>query len=182
MRVLDRPLPDLLLLELEAFADERGFFRESFHFQRYADLGVSGPFVQDDHSRSCAGVLRGLHFQRQHAQGKLVSVMRGAVWDVALDLRRSSPSFGRWFGTELSDVNHRQLWIPPGFAHGFVVLSEWADMHYRCTDVYHPESAWVVRWDDPALAIDWPCERPLLSAKDAAAPRLADLPADCLFD
>lgn len=182
MNVFDTPLDGVKLIELTAHGDSRGFFRECFQQPRYAGAGIHGPFLQHDHSRSSRNVLRGLHFQREHAQGKLVSVMRGAVFDVAVDVRRSSATFGQWFGAELSDANHRQMWIPTGFAHGFLVLSEVADMHYLCTDVYHPGAAHSIRWDDPAIGIEWPLrESPLVSDKDARARPLAELTCDQLF-
>lgn len=169
-------LPDILILEPRRFGDARGFFVESFNARRFAEAtGVHAEFVQDNHSRSAQGVLRGLHYQIRQPQGKLVRVVRGRVFDVAVDLRRSSPAFGRWAGVELSEDNHRQLWIPPGFAHGFLVLSESADFLYKTTDYYAPEHERCVRWDDPSIGIDWPIrgQAPLLSAKDGAAPALS---------
>lgn len=179
MKITPTALPEVLLVEPKVFGDARGFFFESFS-QRQFDEAVGRPvvFVQDNHSRSARGVLRGLHFQRPpHAQGKLVRCSAGRVWDVAVDVRRSSPRFGQWVGAELSADNHHQLWIPPGFAHGFVVLSETADFLYKTTDYYAPASEGAVRWDDPALAIAWPDlgMAPLLSGKDAAAPLLRDV-------
>ncbi|TSE25632.1 dTDP-4-dehydrorhamnose 3,5-epimerase [Tepidimonas sediminis] len=180
-------IPGVLLLEPRVFGDERGFFLESFNQRDFeAATGLRGlAFVQDNHSRSRRGVLRGLHYQLPpRAQGKLVRVARGVVWDVAVDIRRDSPTFGRWVGVELSDANHRMLWIPPGLAHGFVVLSDEADFLYKTTDYYAPELERCIRWDDPQLAIEWPLQGlpqgPLLSAKDAAAPGLADLPGEGL--
>lgn len=178
MKVTPTALPGVLILEPKVFGDERGFFLESFN-QRAFDEAVGRPvgFVQDNHSRSARGVLRGLHYQLPpHAQGKLVRVVSGAVFDVAVDMRAGSPTFGRWAGTELSAQNQRQLWIPPGFAHGFLVLSDSADFLYKTSSYYAPQAEASVRWDDPALAIDWPLDglTPLLSAKDAAAPSLAD--------
>jgi dTDP-4-dehydrorhamnose 3,5-epimerase len=149
---------------------------ELFHEKRYAEAGLPGPFVQDNFSRSAKGILRGLHFQQPHAQGKLVQVFAGAVYDVAVDIRRGSPTFGRWVGVELSADNRRQLWVPPGFAHGFCVLSESADFHYKCTDFYSPASEHGIAWNDPELGIPWPVKSPLLSPKDSAAPRLKDAP------
>jgi dTDP-4-dehydrorhamnose 3,5-epimerase len=176
MKVTATVLPEVLIVEPAVHGDARGFFTESYN-QRAFDAAVGAPvvFVQDNHSRSTRGVLRGLHYQLPpHAQGKLVRVVRGAVFDVAVDLRRGSPRFGRWVGVELSDANHRQLWIPPGFGHGFLVLSESADFLYKTTAYYAPESEAAVRWDDPTLAIAWPAleTAPRVSAKDAAAPRL----------
>ena len=178
MRVVPVDLPEVLVLEPAVHGDARGFFMESFN-QRAFDAAVGRPvaFVQDNHSRSARGVLRGLHYQLPpHAQGKLVRVVRGAVFDVAVDLRRGSPAFGRWAGVELSERNQRQLWIPPGFAHGFLVLSDSADFLYKTTDYYAPECEASLRWDDPALAIAWPLPAgtaPQLSPRDAAAPPLA---------
>lgn len=178
MKVTPTELPEVLIVEPALHGDARGFFMESFN-QRAFDAAVGRPvaFVQDNHSRSARGVLRGLHYQLPpHAQGKLVRVARGAVFDVAVDLRRSSPRFGRWSGVELSEENHRQLWIPPGFAHGFLVLSDSADFLYKTGDYYTPACEASVRWDDPALGITWPRVggAPLLSARDAAAPGLAE--------
>ena len=167
----------MLILEPKVFGDERGFFLESFN-QKLFDEAVGQPrhFVQDNHSRSARGVLRGLHYQRApHAQGKLVRVTQGSVFDVAVDIRRDSPTFGRWVGVELSGANHRQLWIPAGLAHGFLVTSDSADFLYKTTDYYAPDCEGAVRWDDPQLAIDWPLEgrTPTVSGKDADAPLLS---------
>ena len=175
MKVTPTELPGVLLVEPKVFRDVRGFFLETFQAERYAAAGIPGPFVQDNLSRSGKGTLRGLHFQEPHAQGKLVQVLRGAVWDVAVDVRKGSPHFGRWVGAELNDENRHQLWIPSGFAHGFCVLSESADFFYKCTALFAPEAERAVRWDDPALGIRWPLEAPRLSAKDAAAPRLSEV-------
>lgn len=176
MNVLKTELPGVLILEPKRFGDDRGFFMEMFHAKRYAEAGISGPFVQDNFSRSAKGILRGLHFQEPHAQGKLVQVLAGAVYDVAVDIRRGSPTFGKWVGVELSADNRRQVWVPAGFAHGFCVLSESADFHYKCTDVYTPASERCIAWNDPKLGIPWPVTSPLLSPRDAAAPRLEDAP------
>jgi dTDP-4-dehydrorhamnose 3,5-epimerase len=177
MNVLNTELPGVLILEPKRFGDDRGFFMEMFHAKRYAEAGITGPFVQDNFSRSARGTLRGLHFQEPHAQGKLVQVLAGAVYDVTVDVRRGSPTFGQWVGVELSAQNKRQLWVPPGFAHGFCVLSDSADFHYKCTALYSPETERGIAWNDPDLAIAWPLSGPpLLSAKDAAAPRLKDAP------
>jgi len=167
-------LADVLILEPKVFGDARGFFFESFNAHDFAQAtGVQAEFVQDNHSKSRQGVLRGLHYQISHPQGKLVRVTQGEVFDVAVDLRRSSPGFGRWVGVHLSADNHRQLWVPPGFAHGFVVLSETAEFLYKTTDYWYPEHERSLRWNDPALAIDWPLQgEPLLAAKDAQAPTL----------
>ncbi len=176
MKVIETELPGVLILELKRFGDDRGFFMEMFQAKRYAEVGIVGPFVQDNFSRSAKGTLRGLHFQEPNAQGKLVQALAGAVYDVAVDIRRGSPTFGKWVGVELSADNRRQLWVPAGFAHGFCVLSESADFHYKCTDFYSPGSEHGIAWNDPDLGIPWPVTSPLLSAKDSAAPRLKDAP------
>ncbi|RPI15804.1 MAG: dTDP-4-dehydrorhamnose 3,5-epimerase [Lysobacterales bacterium] len=178
MQVTPTDLPEVLLLEPRVFGDERGFFMESYNQQAFRQAtGLDVDFVQDNHSRSARGVLRGLHFQRPpRAQGKLVRVTAGRVFDVAVDVRRSSPRFGRWTGVELAAGNHRQLWIPPGFAHGFLVLSDSADFLYKTTDYYSPPDEGSVLWSDPAIGIEWPTTGIdiVLSAKDAAAPSLAE--------
>ena len=168
-------LDGVLICDLEVYEDPRGFFVETFHAEKYAAGGIVGPFVQDNFSRSIKGTLRGLHFQARHPQGKLISVLYGCIWDVAVDIRRGSPTRGRWVGITLSDDNRRQLFVPEGFAHGFCVLSERADVMYKCTDIYHAEDDRGLLWNDPELAIDWPFQTPLLSNKDAKLPRLADL-------
>ncbi len=169
-------IPDVLVLEPKVFGDARGFFFESFNARDFAQAtGLNVEFVQDNHSKSAHGVLRGLHYQIQHAQGKLVRVVQGEVFDVAVDLRRSSPTFGRWVGERLNADNHRQMWIPPGFAHGFVVTSQSAEFLYKTTDYWYPEHERSLLWNDPAIGIDWAIEgQPLLAAKDAAAPILRD--------
>lgn len=176
MKANSTELPGVLLIEPSVLGDSRGFFLETFQAKRYNDAGIPGPFVQDNLSRSTRGTLRGLHFQFPHPQGKLVQVLRGSVWDVAVDVRKGSPHFGGWLGMELSEENRRQLWIPAGFAHGFCVLSESADFFYKCTDFYAPAAEHAVRWDDPDIGIRWPIESPRLSAKDSAAPSLAEAP------
>jgi dTDP-4-dehydrorhamnose 3,5-epimerase len=169
-------LPGVVIIEPKIFVDERGSFLESFHAERYETLaGISAKFVQDNHSRSRRGVLRGLHVQKQQPQGKLVRAARGEVFDVAADLDPTSATFGRWVGVTLSDTNHRQLWIPPGYAHGCLVISEIADLEYKCTDYYHPQSESGVIWNDPDLDIEWPIEDPILSDKDKRLPTLASL-------
>ncbi|MEY2736571.1 MAG: dTDP-4-dehydrorhamnose 3,5-epimerase [Pseudomonadota bacterium] len=175
MNVIPTSLPEVLIIEPKVFGDARGFFMESWNARAFAQAtGVSLPFVQDNHSRSAHGVLRGLHYQIVQPQGKLVRVVAGAVFDVAVDMRRSSPRFGQWAGVELSADNHLQLWVPPGFAHGFVVLSDNADFLYKTTDYYAPQHERALRWDDPHVGIAWPLDRlreaPQLSGKDAAAP------------
>ena len=169
-------IPEVVLIEPKVFGDARGFFFESFNQKAFNEAtGTSHQFVQDNHSRSAQGVLRGLHYQIQQHQGKLVRVVRGAVIDVAVDIRKSSPTFGQWVAEELSEDNHRQLWVPPGFAHGFVVLSEMAEFLYKTTDYYAPAFERCIAWDDPTLAIDWKLSgrQPLLSAKDAQGLPLA---------
>lgn len=176
MKVIPTAIPDVLLIEPRVFGDERGFFLESFNTRRFAEAtGVQAEFVQDNHSRSQRGVLRGLHYQLPQAQGKLVRVIRGRVLDVTVDIRLSSPSFGRWVSVELTEESHRQLWVPPGFAHGFVVLSDSADFLYKTTDYYAPEHEHCIRWDDPSLAIDWKLDAPpLVSSKDAQGTAFAE--------
>ncbi len=176
MKVTPTTLPGLLILEPKVFGDSRGFFMESFNARTFRELtGLDVDFVQDNHSRSSKGVLRGLHYQIQQAQGKLVRVVRGSVFDVAVDLRRGSPTFGQWEGVELSEENQRQLWIPPGFAHGFLVTSDSADFLYKTTDYYAPEHERSLLWNDPAVGVAWPLEgEPLLSAKDVAGKVLAE--------
>jgi len=182
MKAIATELPGMLLLEPQVFGDARGFFMETWQAARYREAGMPERFVQDNHSRSRRGVLRGLHYQLTQPQGKLVWVTRGAVFDVGVDIRRGSPSFGRWYGCVLDDLNHRQLYIPPGFAHGFCVLSEEADFFYKCTDYYHPSSERGIAWDDSEIGIAWPIRDGIaLSAKDQrngplAAQRPEDLP------
>jgi dTDP-4-dehydrorhamnose 3,5-epimerase len=175
VNVIETALPGVLIIEPKVFGDARGFFLESWNRQSFAQAGLTMDFVQDNHSRSARGVLRGLHYQLENPQGKLVRVTQGAVFDVAVDIRRSSAHFGQWVGVELSADNHRMLWIPPGFAHGFLVLSETADFLYKCTTLYHQPSDRGIRWNDPDIGIAWPDMgvAPLLSAKDAVAPQLA---------
>ncbi len=176
MNVIRTAIPEVVLIEPKVFGDARGFFFESFNQKAFNDAtGTNHQFVQDNHSRSAQGVLRGLHYQIQQPQGKLVRVVRGAVIDIAVDIRKSSPTFGQWVAEELSEDNHRQLWVPPGFAHGFVVLSEMAEFLYKTTDYYAPAFERCIAWDDPTLAIDWKLSgrQPLLSAKDAQGRPLA---------
>ena len=175
MKVIQTTLPDVLLLEPRVYGDARGFFMESYNKRVFAELGLAVEFVQDNHSRSGRNVLRGLHYQIVQPQGKLVRVVRGAVFDVAVDLRRGSPTFGRWEGVELSEDNKRMLWIPPGFAHGFLVLSESADFLYKTTDFYAPEHERCIRWDDADIGIAWPLlGEPILSTKDRQGKRLRE--------
>jgi dTDP-4-dehydrorhamnose 3,5-epimerase len=175
VEIIAAPLPGLLVLAPRVFADARGYFLESYRATVYAELGITGPFVQDNLSRSVRGALRGLHYQIETPQGKLVQVARGAAFDVAVDLRASSPAFGRWYGTTLSDENHHQLWIPEGFAHGFYALSDVVDVAYKVTGLYVPDHERTLLWSDPDVGIGWPAREgpPLLSAKDAGAPPLA---------
>jgi dTDP-4-dehydrorhamnose 3,5-epimerase len=182
MNVTPTRLPEVLVVEPRVFRDARGAFFETWSAERYAAAGIGGRFVQDNISRSSRGVLRGLHLQFPHAQGKLVSCIEGEVFDVAVDVRRASPRFGQWVGVTLSRDNGLQLWIPPGFAHGFCVVSEEATFHYKCTDAYHPECEATVRWNDPAIGIEWPVSSPVLNDKDAGAPALAEISPDRLPD
>lgn len=176
MKVVETEIPGVLLVEPQVFGDERGWFMESWQQARYAEHGIPGPFVQDNQAYSCRGVLRGLHLQHPHGQGKLVQVIEGEVFDVAVDVRRGSPHFGHWVGSVLSAENRRQFYIPEGFAHGYCVLSEAALFSYKCTDLYHPETQFSIRWDDPALGIEWPLEgEPILADKDRDAPRLCEI-------
>lgn len=175
MKVTETALPGVLLIEPQVFGDSRGFFLETFSAKRYEEAGIRGPFVQDNMSRSAKGIVRGLHLQHPNAQGKLVWVIQGAVLDVAVDVRVGSPTFGRWIAEELSEDNKRQLWIPPGFAHGFCVTSESAVFVYKCTEYYAPADEVGVSWNDPELGIPWPVVEPVVSPKDRALPRLADV-------
>lgn len=170
MKITPTAIPDVLIIEPKVFGDERGFFLESFNQRAFNQAtGLDVQFVQDNHSRSARGVLRGLHYQVQQPQGKLVRVVRGAVFDVAVDIRKSSPTFGKWVGIELSESNYKQLWVPPGFAHGFVVTSESADFLYKTTNYYAPEHERCIAWNDPDLSVSWPLSTPpLVSVKDAA--------------
>ncbi len=180
MQLIDTPLDGLLLIEPRVFGDPRGYFFESYQNNRYQELGIP-PFVQDNMSHSKRDVLRGLHYQLPYAQGKLVGVSRGAVWDVVVDIRLSSPTFGQWFGTTLSALNHRQMYVPPGFAHGFCVLSDDVDFYYKCTDYYQPTAERGIAWNDPNLKINWPVAHPILSPKDEVYLPLHEMPRDQLF-
>jgi len=176
MKVIETNISGCVIIEPTVFGDERGFFLETFHAARYADsAGINLPFVQDNHSRSSKRVLRGLHFQKTKPQGKLVRVVRGEVYDVAVDIRANSKTFGKWEAVILSEQNKLQFWVPPGFAHGFVVLSDIADFEYKCTDFYDSTDEESILWSDPDLAIQWPVKDPIVSAKDAVAKQLADL-------
>lgn len=175
MKIHDTDLPGVLLIEPDVFGDARGSFMESWTERRYAQAGIDASFVQDNVSRSKAGVLRGLHLQHPHAQGKLIQVLAGEVFDVAVDLRVDSPMFGQWYGATLSAENARQLWIPAGFAHGFCVVCDEATFLYKCTDYYVPQSEIGVIWNDPDVAIKWPVDEPIVSEKDNALPRLSEI-------
>ena len=175
MNVVRTKLHDCVIIEPKVFRDERGFFLETFEVERYAELaGITLPFVQDNYSRSLKAVLRGLHYQKTKPQGKLVRVVRGEVFDVAVDIRQDSPTFGQWEGVILSETNNRQFWVPPGFAHGFLVLSDTADFEYKCTDYYDPSDEGSILWNDPDLNIPWPDDNPILSDKDAGARKLLE--------
>ena len=175
MKLIETPLPGVLIVESPVYGDSRGFFTEVFHVEKFRELGLPTAWPQDNHSRSTRSILRGLHYQLERPQGKLVRAVTGSIFDVVVDVRRSSATFGQWFGTTLSAGDGRQLWMPPGFAHGFLVLSESADVSYKCTTVHHASSDRGIAYNDPAIGIDWPLPnaRPLLSAKDAVAPLLA---------
>jgi dTDP-4-dehydrorhamnose 3,5-epimerase len=176
MNLIHTELPDVLLIEPKVFGDARGYFKELYHHRRYAEAGLAAVFVQDNYSRSCRGTLRGLHFQLKHPQGKLIQVLHGEIYDVAVDVRRDSPTFGRWTSAVLSAENHRQLYVPAGFAHGFYVTSESADVLYKCTDYYAPEHERTLLWNDGEVNVGWPLEgEPILSAKDKAGVRLSEL-------
>ena len=174
MRVEPTSVPGVMIIEPRVFTDARGFFMETYHRARFTEAGLAHEFVQDNQSHSVRGTLRGLHYQIQHPQGKLIRVVRGEVFDVAVDLRRSRPTFGRWIGVYLSEENKRQLYVPPGFAHGFCVVSDEADFFYKCTDYYHPEFERTVLWNDPDLGIDWPVREPVVSEKDRRGSPLAE--------
>jgi dTDP-4-dehydrorhamnose 3,5-epimerase len=177
MHIIDTPLPGVKILEPKVYGDERGYFLESWNAGVFSSIGLDLRFVQDNHSRSVGNTLRGIHYQLVKPQGKLVRVARGNVFDVAVDLRRNSDRFGHWFGTELSDENQRMLWVPPGFGHAFLALSDWVDFQYKCTEFYSPEHDRGIRWDDPSIGIRWPMKKgifPLLSEKDRKAPLLTE--------
>jgi dTDP-4-dehydrorhamnose 3,5-epimerase len=175
VRVVPTSLPGVVVIEPDVHHDGRGFFLETYHADRYREHGIPGPFVQDNHSRSTAGTLRGLHLQLKRPQGKLIRVIEGAIFDVAVDVRRGSPAFGRWVGVTLTADGFEQVYVPPGFAHGFCVVSEVAQVEYKCTDLYDPASEIGVAWNDPAIGIVWPVREPLLSARDSRHPLLSEL-------
>jgi dTDP-4-dehydrorhamnose 3,5-epimerase len=174
LRFIETSLPGVVLIEPKLFSDDRGFFMETYHAGAFAAAGLPTAFAQDNQSRSKRGVLRGLHYQEPNPQGKLVRCTRGTLFDVAVDIRRSSPAFGKWYGVELSEANRLMLWIPPGFAHGFCALTDEADLVYKCTSVYDAASDRSLAWNDPAIGISWPLADPILSSKDAAAPSLRE--------
>jgi dTDP-4-dehydrorhamnose 3,5-epimerase len=176
LAIVTSEFPGLMVIEPRVFEDARGFFMETYHRERFAAAGLPTDFVQDNHSLSRRNVIRGLHYQIERPQGKLVRAIRGMVFDVAVDLRRSSPTFGRWFGIELSEANRKQVYIPPGFAHGFCALSDVAEVIYRCTDMYHPAGERTILWNDPQLAIRWPVLEPILAEKDQRGLRFIDAP------
>ena len=178
LKCTEKSLPGVFLIEPMVFEDDRGFFLETYHEKKYPEAGIDKPFVQDNHSHSCRGTIRGLHYQLKNPQGKLVYVIRGEVFDVAVDIRRGSSTFGQWTGTILSEKNKHQLFIPEGFAHGLCVISETADVLYKCTDLYAPGDEYGILWSDPVIGVDWPVENPVLSEKDAESPRLMDVPEE----
>lgn len=180
MKVLRTAIEGVLIIEPQSFEDRRGYFMELYHEKRYKEAGIAGPFVQDNLSRSVGRTIRGLHYQLENAQAKLVQVIRGAVFDVAVDIRRGSPTFGRWTAVTLTDENRRQVLVPQGFAHGFCVLSDVADVIYKCTDLYAPHDERGILWSDPELAIDWPTSDPILSHKDSQLPPLSLVPRESL--
>jgi dTDP-4-dehydrorhamnose 3,5-epimerase len=175
MNIISTDLPGVLIVEPKVFGDQRGFFKETWHSERYQPLGIAADFVQDNFSRSSKGVLRGLHFQKTKPQGKLIQSLRGEIYDVVVDINPQSATYGQYVSVYLNDENHRQLYIPPGYAHGFCVVSELADISYKCTDFYCPEDEGCVMWNDPELAIPWPVKHPELSAKDKIHPTLSEL-------
>jgi dTDP-4-dehydrorhamnose 3,5-epimerase len=182
LNVIETSLPGVLVIEPTVYADERGFFMETYHSARFQALGIHAAFMQDNHSRSVRGVLRGLHYQEPNPQGKLIRCIRGSLLDVAVDIRKGSPQFGKWTSAELSEDNKRMMWVPPGFAHGFCALSDVAEMAYKCTALYEAQNDRVILWSDPDIGITWPNGNPILSPKDAAAPRLKDAEVLPLFE
>jgi len=180
MKIIETSLPGVLIIEPKVFPDARGFFVETYQRERYRSMGLTAEFVQDNLSFSSRGVLRGVHCQNPHAQGKLVQVLQGEVWDVAVDIRRNSPHFGQWTAVTLSSETKNQFYLPPGFAHGFCVLSETALFAYKCTDIYYPGAEVGFRWDDPEVGIAWPVREPILSDKDGRLPYLRDIPVERL--
>ncbi len=179
-KITQTKLPGVILIDTKTFCDNRGFFLETFHLQKYDEIGLQKPFVQDNHSRSAGGVIRGLHYQLKHPQAKLVYVVQGEIFDVAVDIRRGSDTFGRWTAAVLSDKNHQQMYIPEGFAHGFCVLSDSADVTYKCTDIYTPGDDFGIHFADPQININWPTPNPILSEKDQQNPTLKSINPDLL--
>jgi dTDP-4-dehydrorhamnose 3,5-epimerase len=175
MKFLPTELPGVIVIEPDVYRDERGFFLETYHARKYAEAGISATFVQDNHSRSARGTVRGLHAQRRRPQGKLVRVLQGEILDVVVDIRRGSPTFGRWIGVSLSAENFRQCFIPPNFAHGFCVISDWTEFEYKCTDLYDPSDEIHLLWNDPQIGVAWPVREPLLSDKDRAGQCLSQI-------
>jgi len=175
MQFLPTKIPDVILVEVPKFADHRGFFMETYHEQKFSDGGISAKFIQDNHASSQKDILRGLHYQLKYPQGKLVRCIQGEILDVAVDIRKSSPTFGQWIGEILSAKNAKQLYVPPGFAHGYVVRSEQAEVEYKCTELYHPEDEYGILWNDPEIAIEWGVENPILSEKDKQQPLLINV-------
>ena len=180
MKLTEKSIPGVLLIEPDVFEDDRGFFLETFHKDKYADLGIDRVFRQDNHSNSERGILRGLHYQLKHPQGKLIYVVKGEIFDIAVDIRQGSPTFGRWTGSILSEENKHQHFIPEAFAHGLCVLSQTADVMYKCTDLYAPDDEYGIIWSDPTIGIDWPIEDPILSEKDSQHPELKDISGELL--
>jgi len=175
MQFFPTKIPDVILVEVPKFGDHRGFFMETYHEKKFSDGGISTKFIQDNHASSQKGILRGLHYQLKYPQGKLIRCIQGEILDIAVDIRKSSPTFGHWVGEVLSAENAKQLYVPPGFAHGYLVLSEHAEVEYKCTELYHPEDEYGVLWNDPAIGIDWGVNNPILSEKDKQQPLLKDM-------
>ncbi len=180
MKFTKTAFPDVFLIELDVFKDTRGFFMETYNQMKYAEAGIDQVFVQDNYSHSRHGILRGLHYQLKNAQGKLVFVITGEIFDIVVDIRIGSPRFGQWFGTHLSAENRRQIFVPEGYAHGFIVLSESVDVIYKCTDFYTPGDEYGIFWADPSIGIDWPIKNPILSDKDSKNPKLKEIPEELL--
>ena len=181
MQFLPTKIPDLILVGVPKFGDHRGFFMETYHEQKFSDGGISAIFIQDNHASSQKNILRGLHYQLKFPQGKLIRCIQGEILDIAVDIRKSSPTFGQWVGEILSSENARQLYVPPGFAHGYVVRSDNAEVEYKCTELYHPEDEYGILWNDPELAIHWPVKNPIVSSKDQAFKRLSEIPIEDLL-
>ena len=180
MQFTKTALPDVFLIEPDVFKDDRGFFMETYHQRKYAEGGIGQVFIQDNYSHSRYGILRGLHYQLKNAQGKLILVITGEIFDIVVDIRLGSPKFGQWLGTHLSAENRRQIFVPEGFAHGFIVLSDSVDVIYKCTDFYNPGDEYGIFWADPTIGIDWPIRNPILSDKDSKNPKLSEIPEELL--